>query len=125
MDKTVPPQVPRRPTQVKTGKVVSDRMDKTVVVQVNTFRRHPLYGQVQRRSKRYMVHDETNSAHVGDEVRFCLCRPISRHKSWILMAITRPSRGEMRLEEENVATSRLLAAGEQAIEEPAAGEEEA
>jgi len=106
LNNTLPPQVPQRPTQVKTGKVVSDSMNKTVVVQVNIFRRHPLYGQVMRQSKRYMVHDEQNSAHTGDEVRFCLCRPISRHKSWILMDITRPSRSQMRVQEENTSDYR-------------------
>ena len=106
LNNILPPQVPQRPTQVKTGKVVSDAMNKTVVVQVNIYRRHPLYGQVMRQSKRYMVHDEQNSAHTGDEVRFCLCRPISRHKSWILMEITRPSRSQMRVQEENTSDYR-------------------
>lgn len=106
MKQNLPPQVPPRPTQVKIGRVVSDKMDKTRVVEVNTFRRHPLYGQVQRRTKRYFVHDELNHTHVGDEVRFCLCRPLSRHKSWILMEVTRPSRGRVRLEEENIADLR-------------------
>ncbi|MCL4508115.1 MAG: 30S ribosomal protein S17 [Chloroflexi bacterium] len=91
MKKYIPPQVPVRPTQVKLGTVVRDKMEKTILVEVNTFRRHPLYRQVTRASKRYLVHDETNSAHVGDQVRFCLCRPISRHKSWILTAIVRQS----------------------------------
>jgi small subunit ribosomal protein S17 len=106
LNTTLPPQVPQRPTQVKTGKVVSDKMAKTVIVQVNTFRRHPLYGQVMRQSKRYMVHDEQNASHIGDEVRFCLCRPISRHKSWVLMEITRPSRSQMRVQEENTSDYR-------------------
>lgn len=112
LNNTLPPQVPQRPTQVKTGKVVSDTMNKTVVVQVNIFRRHPLYGQVMRQSKRYMVHDEHNTAHIGDEVRFCLCRPISRHKSWILMDITRPSRSQMRVQEENTSDYRQPTEGE-------------
>jgi small subunit ribosomal protein S17 len=106
LNNTLPPPVPQRPTQVKTGKVVSDKMEKTVVVQVNTFRRHPLYGQVMRHSKRYTVHDEQNTSHIGDEVRFCLCRPISRHKSWVLMEITRPSRSQMRVQEENTSDYR-------------------
>ena len=100
------PRVPWRPTQVKVGTVVSDKMDKTIVVKVTTTRRHPLYGQVQRLSRTFMVHDEENSAHLGDEVRFCLCRPISRHKSWILMEITRPSRSTARFVEENTTDYR-------------------
>jgi small subunit ribosomal protein S17 len=121
LNNTLPPQVPPRPTQVKTGKVVSDKMDKTVVVQVNLFRRHPLYGQVTRQSKRYMVHDEQNTAHVGDEVRFCLCRPISRHKSWILMGITRPSRSQMRVQEENTSSFRVAAEDDGAEAEAESG----
>jgi len=117
LNTTLPPQVPQRPTQVKTGKVVSDKMEKTVVVQVNTFRRHPLYGQVTRQSKRYLVHDEQNASHVGDEVRFCLCRPISRHKSWILLDITRPSRSLMRVREENTSDYRQPADAEDAADE--------
>ena len=105
-----PPLVPPHPTQVKVGRVVSDKMEKTVLVEVNLFRRHPLYGQVQRRRKRYMVHDEANTAHVGEQVRFCLCRPISRHKRWILMDITRPARGAAGLaQEENTTTFRAEA----------------
>ncbi|GEM_PF-6729498 len=106
MSLAIAPRVPRRPTQVRTGKVVSDKMAKTVVVEVNTFRRHPLYGQVQRESKRFLVHDEAETAHIGDEVRFCLCRPISRHKSWILMEISKRSRSQMQLAEETTADYR-------------------
>jgi small subunit ribosomal protein S17 len=106
MSQQGPPQVPPRPTQVKVGRVVSDKMDKTVLVDVQTYRRHALYGRITRHSKRYMVHDETNSANVGDEVRFCLCRPISRHKTWILMEITRRSRGQAMLPEESTSDYR-------------------
>lgn len=117
-----PPRVPPRPTQVKIGRVVSDKMDKTALVEVRTLRRHPLYGHVERRSKKYMVHDEDNTAQVGDEVRFCLCRPISRHKSWILMEISRRARGSILPGEQNTqdfrepseATEAEAAAGEPA-----------
>lgn len=109
MQQSLPPQAPPRPTQVKSGRVVSDKMDKTILVQVTTMRRHPLYGHTQRRSRRYMVHDELNSAHVGDQVTFCLCRPISRHKSWLLMEIVRRSRGSMNLVEENTTDYRATA----------------
>jgi small subunit ribosomal protein S17 len=122
MGKSMPPQVPPRPTQVKVGRVVSDKMNKTALVEVRTLRRHPLYGHVERRSKKYMVHDEENSAHVGDEVRFCLCRPLSRHKSWILMEITRRARGAILPGEEN--TQDLRQAAEVPEGEPAEGADE-
>jgi small subunit ribosomal protein S17 len=96
-----PPQVPVRPTQVKVGTVVQDKMDKTILVEVNSFRRHPLYRHVIRTTKRYLVHDEHNTAHVGDQVRFCYCRPISRHKTWMLIETIR--RSAQRLAAEHVA----------------------
>lgn len=69
------------------GRVVSDRMDKTVVVLVERQVKHPLYGKYITRSTKYKVHDEDNSARVGDLVRFVECRPISRHKSHRLVEI--------------------------------------
>jgi small subunit ribosomal protein S17 len=64
------------------GQVVSDKMEKTVVVAVETRRRHPLYGKVVRSVKRYKAHDEGNSCHVGDRVRIVESRPLSREKRW-------------------------------------------
>ena len=64
------------------GRVVSDRMDKTVVVAVNQLRRHRLYQRMMRRTKKFMAHDETNNVHVGDLVKIQESRPISRHKHW-------------------------------------------
>jgi small subunit ribosomal protein S17 len=64
------------------GQVVSDKMEKTVVVVVETRRRHPLYGKVVRSVKRYKAHDEENSCHVGDRVRIVESRPLSREKRW-------------------------------------------
>jgi len=65
-----------------TGKVVSNKMDKTVVVVVHRVQRHPLYGKVIRVSKRYKAHDETNACLVGDEVRIVESRPYSKEKHW-------------------------------------------
>jgi len=64
------------------GKVVSTKMDKTVVVVVRRTRQHRLYGKVIRVSKRYKVHDEQNECLVGDEVRIVESRPFSKDKHW-------------------------------------------
>ena len=70
------------PRRVMTGRVVSDRMDKTVVVQVDRRIKHPLYKKFMTRSKRMAAHDETNSAKVGDIVRIRECRPVSKRKAF-------------------------------------------
>ncbi len=69
------------------GYVVSDKMDKTVVVVVETRKRHPLYGKVVQMTKRYKAHDEENSCHVGDRVRIVESRPLSREKRWAVEEI--------------------------------------
>ncbi len=69
------------------GQVVSDKMDKTVVVSVRQTRQHPLYGKVIRVSKRYKAHDENNTCRVGDQVRIVESRPISRDKHWMVEEI--------------------------------------
>ncbi len=68
--------------KVRQGKVVSDKMEKTVVVAVESRMRHPLYGRIVRRTKRYKAHDEKNEFHVGDTVEITECRPLSRDKNW-------------------------------------------
>jgi small subunit ribosomal protein S17 len=70
-----------------TGTVVSDKMDKTVVVEVMTTKRHPLYGKVIRMSKKYKAHDENNECRMGDRVQIVESRPISRHKRWAVVTI--------------------------------------
>ena len=69
------------------GQVVSDKMDKTVVVSVRQTRQHPLYGKVIRVSKRYKAHDEDNTCRMGDQVRIVECRPISKDKHWTVEEI--------------------------------------
>ena len=71
----------------RVGLVVSDKPNKTVTVSVETLVRHPLYKKRLRRSKRFMVHDEGNEAHVGDTVRIIETRPISARKRWRLAHI--------------------------------------
>lgn len=75
------------------GTVVSDRMNKTVVVSVEMMKRHPLYGKTIRRSKRYKAHDEENRCKVGDVVRIRETRPLSKDKRWVVEEILRRSEG--------------------------------
>lgn len=65
-----------------TGQVVSNKMEKTVVVVVQRVRRHKLYGKVIRLSKRYKAHDEDNSCQIGDQVRIIESRPYSKDTTW-------------------------------------------
>lgn len=69
------------------GSVVSDKMDKTVVVRVERLVRHPRYGKVLRRVKKYKAHDEGNVCRVGDVVRIVESRPLSREKRWAVEEI--------------------------------------
>ena len=71
----------------RTGRVVSDVMDKTVVVEVRDAAAHPTYGKIVRRHKRLKAHDEANDAHVGDTVRIAETRPLSRTKRWRVVEI--------------------------------------
>jgi small subunit ribosomal protein S17 len=64
------------------GRVVSDKMDKTVTVLVERKVRHPLYGKIMTRSKKYHAHDEKNEFHEGDVVLIEECRPIAKTKAW-------------------------------------------
>ncbi len=68
--------------KVRTGTVVSDKMDKTVVVSISRTTRHPLYGKIMRRTKKYKAHDETNQCRVGDVVKIMETRPLSKEKRW-------------------------------------------
>lgn len=70
-----------------TGRVTSDKMDKTVVVEVERLKRHRLYGKVLKRTKKYMAHDEENTCRIGDLVRIVESRPLSRRKHWVVEEI--------------------------------------
>lgn len=67
--------------------MTSDKMDKTVVVEVERLQRHPLYGKVVKRTKKYMAHDEENACRIGDLVRIVESRPLSRRKRWVVEEI--------------------------------------
>ena len=71
-----------RKRKIKLGLVVSDKMDKTVVVAVETLRRHPLYKKTVKRTVRYKAHDENNECKPGDVVRIIETRPLSKEKRW-------------------------------------------
>ena len=70
-----------------TGVVTSDKMDKTVVVEVTTAKRHRLYEKVVRLRKKYKAHDENNECRVGDRVEIIESKPYSKHKRWAVMTI--------------------------------------
>ncbi len=74
------------------GRVVSDKMDKTVVVVVENLRRNPLYGKTIRVRKRYKAHDEEKACRVGDLVRIGESRPLSKEKRWVVEEIVERSR---------------------------------
>ena len=69
------------------GIVVSDKMDKTVVVMVERLVKHPLYGKYIRRRKKYMAHDERNECRIGDRVLIVETRPLSKRKRWVVKQI--------------------------------------
>ena len=73
--------------KVRVGVVVSDGMDKTVVVRIDRQVRHPLYGKTVRRSSKLAAHDEANDAHIGDTVRLMETRPLSKTKRWRVVEI--------------------------------------
>ncbi len=81
------PASPRAERKVRTGVVVSDAMDKTVVVRVSTAVRHPLYKKIVRRSTKLKAHDEAREAHLGDTVRIMETRPMSKTKRWRVIEI--------------------------------------
>lgn len=78
--------------QIKTGQVVSDKMDKTIVVSVTYLKKHPIYHKTVRRSSRFKAHDESNEARAGDTVRIVETRPLSKEKRWRLLEIVEKAR---------------------------------
>jgi len=70
-----------------TGRVVSDKMDKTITVQVERLVKHPLYGKYIKRSSKLLAHDEDNQCQKGDLVAITSCRPLSKRKAWTLVEV--------------------------------------
>jgi small subunit ribosomal protein S17 len=81
----------KKGTKTLTGKVVSNKMQKTITVAVERYVPHPEYGKYQRRTTKFLAHDENNESKEGDVVAIEECRPLSRHKNWRLVRIV--SRG--------------------------------
>jgi len=76
---------------VRVGEVVSDKMEKTIVVKVERQFKHPLYKKIIRRHKKYKVHDENNECKMGDIVQIIESRPLSKQKRWTLNSIVKKS----------------------------------
>jgi len=74
-------------TRTLSGKIVSDKMDKSVTVQVERRVKHPVYGKIMTKSSKIKAHDETNEARLGDMVTISECAPISKHKAWKIVKI--------------------------------------
>jgi small subunit ribosomal protein S17 len=79
----------RNQRKTRTGKVVSDKMDKTVVVAVEALIQHPLYGRIVRRTKKFKAHDEENTCRIGDQVKIAETRPLSKDKRWRVVEVTK------------------------------------
>jgi small subunit ribosomal protein S17 len=77
----------RNRRKVRTGVVSSDKMQKTIVVTIKNLVRHPVYGRIQKRDKKFKAHDENNDAHTGDTVEIMECRPLSKDKCWRVVRI--------------------------------------
>jgi len=73
--------------KTRTGIVVSDKMDKTIVVAIKTKVRHPLYGKMVNRTRKFKAHDELNQCGIGDTVKIMETRPLSKDKRWRLVEI--------------------------------------
>ncbi|MDI3533691.1 MAG: small subunit ribosomal protein [Thermosediminibacterales bacterium] len=73
--------------KTRIGRVVSDKMDKTIVVAVETLVSHPLYGRTVKRTKKLKAHDENNECRVGDKVKLMETRPLSKEKRWRVVQI--------------------------------------
>jgi len=77
----------RNNRKTRIGKVVSDKMDKTIVVAIETLVRHPLYGKSIKRTTKFKAHDENNECKIGDRVEIMETRPLSKDKRWRLVEI--------------------------------------
>jgi small subunit ribosomal protein S17 len=80
---------PAKAAKTVTGKVVSNKMQKTITVAVERYVPHPEYGKYQRRTTKFLAHDENNESKEGDTVAIEQCRPLSRRKSWRLVRVVK------------------------------------
>jgi len=90
---TAPSAVEAKGSRVLTGRVVSDKMQKTIAVEIERLIRHPTYGKYVRRTTKLLAHDENGESHIGDLVTIAPCRPMSRRKSWRLLEVVEKAAG--------------------------------
>ncbi len=83
----------KKTRSTKVGRVVSDGMEKSVVVAVDRLFRHPFYGKTIRRTRKFMAHDEENACQVGDKVKLEETRPLSKRKHWVVAEIIEKAKG--------------------------------
>jgi len=76
---------------IRSGKVVSNKADKTVIVRVERKFQHPLYSRTVKASKKYMAHDENNACQIGDVVKIMESRPLSKRKRWMVIDVVQKS----------------------------------
>ena len=115
---STPPDARQGRRQQKIGRVMSDKMQKTIVVAVESIKRHRIYKRTYKQTKRYKVHDEQNSARMGDIVRIEETRPLSKEKRWRLVEILQRAAQTMPVGEVEAALA------PEAAEEAAEEEEE-
>ena len=90
---TAPAAAEAKGTRTLTGRVVSEKMQKTVAVEIERLIKHPTYGKYVRRTTKLLAHDENGESHVGDLVAITPCRPLSRRKSWRLVKVVEKASG--------------------------------
>jgi small subunit ribosomal protein S17 len=88
------PAAPGKPERLAIGKVVSNKMDKTIAVSIERLVKHPTYGKYIRRTTKLLAHDANNECKEGDTVAIKPCRPLSRRKSWTLVRVVERARAE-------------------------------
>jgi small subunit ribosomal protein S17 len=90
---TAPAVAEAKGKRTLTGRVVSDKMQKTVAVEIERLIKHPMYGKYVRRTTKLLAHDENGESHIGDLVIIAPCRPFSRRKSWRLVEVVEKAAG--------------------------------
>lgn len=90
---TAPATAEAKGARTLTGRVVSDKMQKTIAVEIERLIKHPQYGKYVRRTTKLLAHDENGESHIGDLVTIAPCRPFSRRKSWRLIQVVEKAVG--------------------------------
>jgi small subunit ribosomal protein S17 len=90
---TAPAAAEAKGSRTLTGRVVSDKMQKTIAVEIERLIKHPTYGKFVRRTTKLLAHDENGESHIGDLVIIGPCRPLSRRKSWRLLQVVEKAAG--------------------------------